>query len=406
MFASSFYILVLVTASQCYMPLRPPIKRSFPPSHLKEAGEEPLYLTPYIESGDLETGRSLSVVDWTQLEGLTEPLESYSGLFTVDPPNNGNMFFWFFPALNNPETAPVVIWLQGGPGRSSMFGALKLHGPVLTTVDEEGNLDGVRVNPNTWARKHNIIYIDNPVGAGFSFSDKMPTTHEEVADILYEFLQQWFQLFPEYQSNPFYPFGQSYAGKWVPNIARKIHEENKNGVDNIYINLTGVGIGDGLMSPYHEGRYANYLYSSGLLDANQRDECLAIEEELQNLIKEGNFSAAYDSWSHVNDKTMDYMHCYNSYNMLKCDGDDPFEYNYEDFCNLDSTRLALHVGDIEFNSGNDVYRSMMPVIMTDSVEDVELCLENYRTLIYNGMYDIIVHHTGVADMILDLNWSG
>ena len=47
-----------------------------------------------------------------------------------------------------------------------MFGALKLHGPVLTAVDEEGNLDGVRVNPYTWTKKHNIIYIDNPVGAG------------------------------------------------------------------------------------------------------------------------------------------------------------------------------------------------------------------------------------------------
>ena len=97
-----------------------------------------------------------------------------------------------------------------------MFGALKLHGPVLTTVDEDNNLNGVRSNPYTWARKHNVIYIDNPVGAGggylvlnmivstqcfagFSFSDKLPTTHDEVADNLYEFLQQWFQLFPEYQ---------------------------------------------------------------------------------------------------------------------------------------------------------------------------------------------------------------
>ena len=39
-------------------------------------------------------------------------MESYSGLLTVDAPNNGNMFFWFFPAAENPETAPVVIWLQ------------------------------------------------------------------------------------------------------------------------------------------------------------------------------------------------------------------------------------------------------------------------------------------------------
>ena len=49
---------------------RPPIKRNFPPSHLKEAGEEPLYLTPYIDSGDIETGRSLALVDWTLLEGI------------------------------------------------------------------------------------------------------------------------------------------------------------------------------------------------------------------------------------------------------------------------------------------------------------------------------------------------
>ena len=93
-------------------------------------------------------------------------MESYSGLLTVDPTNNGNMFFWFFPALESPETAPVVIWLQGGPGTSSMFGALKLHGAVLTTVDENDNLSGVASNPNSWAKKHNMIYIDNPVGAG------------------------------------------------------------------------------------------------------------------------------------------------------------------------------------------------------------------------------------------------
>ena len=45
-------------------------------------------------------------------QGLDAAIESYSGLLTVDAPDNGNMFFWFFPAAENPETAPVVIWLQ------------------------------------------------------------------------------------------------------------------------------------------------------------------------------------------------------------------------------------------------------------------------------------------------------
>ena len=47
-----------------------------------------------------------------------------------------------------------------------MFGLLKLHGPILTTIDENRNLTGVAKNPNSWGRKHNMIYIDNPVGAG------------------------------------------------------------------------------------------------------------------------------------------------------------------------------------------------------------------------------------------------
>ena len=45
--------------------------------------------------------------------------------------------------------------------------------------------------------------------------------------------------------------------------------------------------------------------------------------------------------------------------------------------------------------------------MNDSRDDILFCLENYRTLIYNGNLDIVVNHPGVLDMIDDLtNWSG
>merc|ERR1712198_504969 len=272
-------LLALVSLALAYRPLRPQPKRHYPKHNVEDVGE-PLYLTPYIESGELETGRNLARVDSSLLQGSLSEIESYSGFITADQPNNGNMFFWFFPAAENPETAPVVIWLQGGPGSSSMFEALKLHGPVLTTADENNVLTGVASNPYTWARKHNVIYIDNPVGAGYSFSDKLPTTNDDVTDNLYECLQQWFKLFPEYQGNPFYAFGESYAGKFVPAITRRIHEQNEAGnADLIQINIGGLGIGDGWMSPYHNGRYANFLYQASLLDAKQRDECLAYETE-------------------------------------------------------------------------------------------------------------------------------
>jgi len=402
--ALSAVLFTLAALSQGLSPLRPPVRRVFPRANATAVGD-PLFLTPYIESGDIETGRSLASVDWSLLQGLDAAIESYSGLLTVDAPNNGNMFFWFFPAAENPETAPVVIWLQGGPGSSSMFGALKLHGPVLTTVDEDNNLNGVGSNPYTWARKHNVIYIDNPVGAGYSFSDKLPTTNDDVTDNLYEFLQQWYKLFPEYQGNPFYPFGESYAGKFVPAIARRIHEQNLSGNDVVQINLAGVGIGDGWMSPFHNARYANFLYWSSLLDAKQRDECLAMEMETQRLIDEGQFYNAWLSWNDEFNTMLNYMGCPYYYNIMQCDFD-PAEDNYEDFCNMESTRQALHVGSLEFPNSGDVYFSMINVFMDDGREDVEFCLENYRTLIYNGNFDIICDHTGIMDMVLDLNWSG
>merc|ERR1711971_792549 len=161
-------LLALVASTQAYRPLQPQAKREFPVPDAELVGSE-LYLTPYIESGDVETGRQMAMVDSSKLQNLNEDVESYSGFLTVDAPNNGNMFFWFFPAEESPETAPVVIWLQGGPGGSSMFGALKLHGPVITTVDENNQLSGVEKNPYSWGRKHNMLYIDDPDG-----SDKQP----------------------------------------------------------------------------------------------------------------------------------------------------------------------------------------------------------------------------------------
>ena len=71
-----------------------------------------------------------------------------------------------------------------------------------------------------------------------------------------------------------------------------------------------------------------------------------------------------------------------------------------------NSRQALHVGNLDFPNEGDVYFSMINVFMDDGREDIELCLENYKTLIYDGNFDIICNHSGVLDMIADLSWSG
>ena len=77
---------------------------------------------------------------------------------------------------------------------------------------------------------------------------------------------QFYQLFPEYQSNKFFPFGESYAGKYVPTIAKKIHDENP--AADIKINLAGLGIGNGYMSPEDSADYADFLYNVSHFNAH------------------------------------------------------------------------------------------------------------------------------------------
>ena len=73
---------------------------------------------------------------------------------------------------------------------------------------------------------------------------------------------------------------------------------------------------------------------------------------------------------------------------------------------INAFRLALHVGNLDYPNLGDVYGAMSGVMMEDGKENVEFCLENYRTLIYNGNFDIICHHSAILDMVNDLDWSG
>ena len=210
----------------------------FPDSPIYDDDEigQPLFLSPLIEAGQTEQARNLSLV-----RGLNLPhkVVSHSGFITVNKTANSNLFFWFFPAENGNKSAPLILWLQGGPGSSSMYGLLKENGPFLADVDQNGH-PFVRSNPHRWSANYSVLYIDNPVGTGFSFTDDddaYPKIVEESTQDLFIFLQQFLTLFPDLQKVEFYPFGESYAGKYVPVLAHKIHTENKKAEDSKWIKI-------------------------------------------------------------------------------------------------------------------------------------------------------------------------
>lgn len=111
------------------------------------------------------------------------------------PEHNGNIFFWHFQNKHIANRQRTVIWVNGGPGCSSEDGALMEVGPYR--VKDEQNLV---LNNGSWNEFANLLFVDNPVGTGFSFVDTDSFVREldAMADQFVDFLDKFFAIFPEY----------------------------------------------------------------------------------------------------------------------------------------------------------------------------------------------------------------
>lgn len=81
------------------------------------------------------------------------------------------MFYMFVESQSDPAHDPVVLWLNGGPGCSSMFGFAQENGPYI--MPDGSDEFETQVNPYSWNKIANVIYIESPAGVGFSYTDQM-----------------------------------------------------------------------------------------------------------------------------------------------------------------------------------------------------------------------------------------
>jgi serine carboxypeptidase-like clade 2 len=151
----------------------------------------------------------------TDLPGAPSNLsfDQYSGLVEVDADLGKKLFFWFVESQGDPTTDPLLLWLNGGPGSSSIgYGFFLEHGPFR--VQPDGLTLGL--NEYAWNRDASIIYLESPAGVGFSSSETLQglnTNDAITANDAFAFLNAWFELFPEFKNrNAFYITGESYAG--------------------------------------------------------------------------------------------------------------------------------------------------------------------------------------------------
>ncbi|PSN56681.1 hypothetical protein C0J52_00084 [Blattella germanica] len=178
-----------------------------------------LVVTDYIELGRIEEAKNASKVISRDL--YTSVVTSYSGFFRVTHEQNRHLYFWYFPCEYRNETKPLVLWLEGDPGKSSILGVFSGVGPYTLNAAETA----VIYNPNTWTKEFNVLFVDSPVGAGaflaelrwFSFSESRSigsvSSIRDLAKHLLKALRQFYIMFPELRSQPFFIAGRRFAGK-------------------------------------------------------------------------------------------------------------------------------------------------------------------------------------------------
>ncbi|KAF0902205.1 hypothetical protein E2562_014445 [Oryza meyeriana var. granulata] len=214
----------------------------------------------------------------------------FAGYVTVNETHGRALFYWFFEATADVATKPLVLWLNGGPGCSSIgYGALEELGPLL--VDKH---EGLTLNPDSWNKEANILFVESPAGVGFSYTNTTTdlarfgdnlTAHDAHA-----FVVNWLERFPQFKGHDFYIAGESYAGHYVPQLATKIVQHNNKASKADRINLKGIMIGNAAIDSSSDDRgLAEYAWDHAVIsddlyaaiqgncafpaDGNETDKC-------------------------------------------------------------------------------------------------------------------------------------
>ncbi|XP_057329621.1 venom serine carboxypeptidase-like [Microplitis mediator] len=363
---------------------------------------EPLFLTPYIDDGRFDEAKKLAAVNYEKMPDI----ESYAGYLTVNKKYNSNLFFWLFSAEINPRDAPTILWLQGGPGISSLAGAFFENGPFIF-----GKNKTLKINPYRWSISHNVIYIDSPVGTGYSFTDNeegFSKNETQVYEDLYAGLVQFFKLFSELQSNDLYIAGESYSGKSIPGFSYTIHK--KNPTAEIKINLKGLAIGNGYLDPINQFNYGDYLYQIGVVDFNGREKFDEYEKKAVAFMNKNEHNNSVDIFDELFIKSpsllMNLTGSSFIFNYLIEKGPDLKDILTEWMRKTDLHR-AIHVGSVPFEYANKTVGNYLRHEFTEShAHTVAALLPHYKVLLYNGQVDIIVPYPFLVNFIQKLQWPG
>ncbi|GAB4859906.1 calponin [Ancistrocladus abbreviatus] len=316
--------------------------------------------------------------------------DQYAGYVTVDPNAGKELFYYFVESAQNSTAKPLVLWLNGGPGCSSLgYGAFDELGPFRVNSDGK-TLYG---NKYAWNKVANVIFLESPAGVGFSYGNSSSiftaTGDQSTAKDAYTFLINWLERFPQYKSRDFYITGESYAGHYVPQLAYTILLQ-KNTSHSV-INLKGIAIGNAWIDDATNtvGLY-DYLWTHALMS----DETHSKIQEYCDFASTNTSIECEISTSRAGEEVGD-INIYNIYAPLcvkpalgkgSVDSFDPCSADYvNSYLNRAEVQAALHAKATNWSSCSDFSWNDSPTTILPTIH--KLITSQISVWIYSGDID-------------------
>ncbi|KAK7308120.1 hypothetical protein VNO77_41717 [Canavalia gladiata] len=360
-----------------------------------------------------------------------------TGYIGVGEMDEVQFFYYFVQSEGLPVTDPLLLWLNGGPGCSALSGLMYEIGPI--GFDYERSIEEQKpvlaLKDYSWTKVANIIFLDEPVGTGFSYAKTSAgynTSDTKCTSQVYLFLRKWLLAHPNFQTNPVYITGDSYSGITIPVIVKKISDGNKAG--NLpLINLKGYVIGNPATSEYDINSRIEFAHRVGLLsdelyEATKLDcqgeyvypnkseaGCIELLEIVNLCLKDVDITMILEpscelsvtakpnklNWgpSHVPDALF-----------LEANpiGRWCRAYNYlfiQNWANDKEVQEALHVRIGTINKWERCNASLSYVFdITSSIDyHRNFTSEDLRAIIYSGDHDMVIPYVGTEEWIQSLN---